>query len=370
MTAESAPGALSYMPVFMLRPAEMMALDHLSDTDKERILPLFLLKPWLSAKSFGKSIEKIEAVYGKDRIWIGDLDPHYRNKVFFDREPSREAVSEFTDLVKHEDGFANWCSFVERHSRIIPCIQMHSEEASLLQLQRFTAMKRGAAFRIAPENRHLMTDAVMDGARQAAAGGRIYLIVDYGAMDTHSDLPELFAAGRELAEKFLSSVPSAIMAFSATSFPSGFADSKQDIMERRLFSYITRIRPDIKPVYSDRASARIPDLSPRGAPPRPRVDLATKDQWLFFKAAENSRDSQRRNELYKSMARLAVSHEEWDDSLKAWGMKMITGLAAGASSSQASPMRITAYRINIHLRRQIYYHQDHALTDAREMWQD
>ena len=184
-------------------------------------------------------------------------------------------------------------------------------------------------------------------------------------------MPELSASGRELAKRFLARVPAALTAVSSTSFPFQFNEGcpSQDIIERKLFDYIRNINPDASLIYSDRASARIPDFAPRSRP-RPRVDLALANQWLFFVAEDNPENTQVRNELYGLMADLAVASEAWDDNLKIWGTKQIKGLARRDPSCRASPMLITAYRINIHLRRQIYYLADRELISAQEKWQD
>lgn len=117
-----------YMPIIKMGDAELRGVEHLEETVKNHVTPIFeLTRSRKTAKlkegSILRRLDKLEKVFGTNRSFILDLtsDPHLTN-------------SEIKSLQNSYRGYVNWCNFVleqkKRFSYLIPMIQI-SEDAAL-----------------------------------------------------------------------------------------------------------------------------------------------------------------------------------------------------------------------------------------------
>ena len=135
---------IAYVSTLSIRPCEMMVLQQLSSSAKDKIMPCFLLAPWLSAHQLEAAIERVELAYPK-RPYILDLEDNY-----FTRNETRQAVQEFEELKSPIDRYKNWCEFILEHEYIYPCIQTKylKIEDIKIQIEKYKASNRKFCLRI------------------------------------------------------------------------------------------------------------------------------------------------------------------------------------------------------------------------------
>jgi hypothetical protein len=97
-----------YVPTLAVRPGEMKGLEFLSAAAKNRMLPCFLLAPWVSSRSLERTLTRIERALHK-RHYILDIDSNY-SSLNKDSIP----LQELERLKEPANFYSNWLSFVEK----------------------------------------------------------------------------------------------------------------------------------------------------------------------------------------------------------------------------------------------------------------
>ncbi len=343
-----------YLPVLAVRPAEMAALQELPEKDKDLILPVILLRPWVGSHTLSKTVERVaEAI--DERPWIADID--------FDYSPNESAArrdvhDELDKLKSSKNGYENWCKFFEDKPNVIPCLQISEFEALPEQIERLNNLSRGIAVR-------LQRGAFPGGARVAEIVAEnsdqdLLFILDYGHLDE-----ALMGALRTsaVAESILDKNSEAKIAPSGSSFPSDFRNLPQyEILERQYFNALRKTLPEGNMIYSDRGSARAEVLA-GGGKPVPRIDYPVGDEWHFFRNESGYRRAAQ--ELIKT------SGDVWIDGLRIWGTQMIERTERGDEHAIGSASKATAVRINLHLHQQLWYGKPRTqLLDTDDDWTD
>jgi hypothetical protein len=146
----------AYAPTLAVRPGEMRGLEELSEHDKDRMVPLVLLAPWVGSKSLDKSIERIHQAYG-NRAFFLDIDRFYESD-----KDNNPAQNDFRALCTGEDNTSRWMKFVAAHDNVIPIIQHRgATPASLAQQVSWAeGLGRGYGFRFDDPSANISPDAL------------------------------------------------------------------------------------------------------------------------------------------------------------------------------------------------------------------
>lgn len=355
--------AVPYLPLVDVRPAELLALEELPAKDKDLLLPMFKLRPWVGTESIEHSINRLVRAYGTRPSFLELGEPEY-----VDPDKVRQVHRDIGKLRDAENGFQNWVGFFQREDcqHFMPVVQWGNPEQFLPQAEALLALGRGLAVRIDAMGIDVK-QFVTIAAKSLAQGQDVVFVLDY-AKQSAARLVEKDKV-RDQVQSLLDGCPDAqAIAMSASSFPDGFTDiTRQEIVERRLFNSI-RDEYGKKLIYSDRGSARAEALSGGGGLPAPRVDFAKPDEWVFFRQEKEPPTPPAL--AYQRQAKLLMDSADWDAGLKLWGCQMIEKTAIGDDTGIFSAARCTAARINIHLHQQLHYGDAAGLYDTDEEWTD
>jgi hypothetical protein len=347
-----------YVPLLTVRPAELRALQELPARDKDLLLPYFFLRPWAAAHQLSAATDKVRAAYG-DRPLFMDL----AEEEFI--EAPRPVHDQLAALRSPENGYANWCEFIERTANFIPTMQVAEPLQFEAQARRLIGLDRGLAVRFPRAAFQLVGQYCQELGRVAPGGQDVLIVLDYGKGNRDLLTQEAVAVG--LIRTIIAALPQATISITASSFPDGFvAITSQEIYERRLFNGVREQLAGVRVVYSDRGSARAERQLGGGGAPAPRIDYARPLEWNFFRSeADGNRPA-----AYRSLANTVMRSDIWDAGLRLWGTQMIERTALGDPEAITSPVRSTAARINIHLHRQLFYDDPAGLYDTDEDWSD
>ncbi|MCB8877662.1 beta family protein [Acidisoma silvae] len=347
----------SYIPVLGLRPAEMQALDELPERDKDQLLPLIQLGPWVGAHNFASSLAKLEESFGNRPVFVTLCD---REQSIGDRSVHREIAA----LRSPDRGYDEWCLFLEQQPNFIPAIQIESITNLAAQISRLYSLGRGLIIPFEQRSFAGIDSISRAVSAQTNGGANVCFFLDFGRAD--KDLIFSQAKAKAAIAGILENAPNSRVSISASSFPESFtAVTKQEIFERSLHMLL-KADFGTKLIYSDRGSARAERQTGGGGTPAPRIDYALDQEWKFFR----SDDSTDRYAAYAEQAKAAIDDPNWDKNLRVWGTQMIERTALGDRSAIVSPKRSTAARINIHLHRQLHYGRPSDLYETDDDWLD
>ncbi|MEG3163778.1 beta family protein [Sphingomonas sp. PB2P19] len=348
--------SVSYLPFLALKPAEMRALEELPDQTKDRLLPLVSLRPWVGSHRLDSSIDRIAVSYG-DRpilVEVGEREVPKPRPVFGELEALRDP----------DDGFDNWCEFIERNETYIPVAQVGTDPAAERnQIARLHALDRGLAVRV-ERNAFGGLGRLAVQISQLTGGGRdVCFVIDYGAVRADHLLVAAQTVG--LIRTIWASAPLATVSVSASSFPASFTNlPRQLIFERRLFDEVAGQLGRDRLIYGDRGSARADPLGGGSGVIPARIDYPDFEQWTFFRSEETGLDG------YIEQAQILMAHALWNGDLRVWGTQMIERTARGDASAIDTQSKATAARINLHLQLQTFHDNPGAVEDTEDDWED
>lgn len=351
--------AVRYIPLLSIKPAEMNALEELPDRSKDLVLPLLFLRPWVGAHYLDSALSRIEQAY-EDRpcvVELGLAEP-------FSGAP-RPVHGELDLLRAPDDGYENWCAFIEDNENLIPALQLGDLDELAAQVEELAALDRGLVVRFPFQTFAFSGNITRDIAAIVGDGEDVCVILDFERQDRY--LLERQAEAVALIRRIQRHLPEAYIATSASSFPDAFGNiNQQEIFERSFFNGV-RASPDVgeKLIYSDRGSARAEQIGGGGGEIPARIDYAVPHQWSFFRA-----DGGNRLTGYREQAVEAMDSDVWDEDLHIWGTQLIERTALGDTAAIYSPSTSTAARINIHLHRQLFHDDEDTLYETDEDWSD
>lgn len=350
-----------YVPILAIRPSEMNALQELPNSDKNAMLPLIALRPWVGAHKFENVLERIETAYGK-RPWIADLD--HNDASSDDDRPVHKKLNQLRNPV---DGFSNWCKFISETELAIPCLQIRDEVDDMdeKQINSLLELDRGLILRI--RKQHFGSIQKRLNLLTNVPKNYLLIILDHGQIGSGSLCDA--AGGIGLVNTVTKSLNDMFIAVASTSFRFDFVDiPSQKIYERQFFNDVRANTKNAPLIYSDYGSAR-DERSSGGSPPPPRIDYPLQEKWVFERRAEEGRIS--KLEGYRSAAKALLKSSDWDANLRIWGTQMIERTALDDENAITSPARATSVRINIHLHRQLMYDKSSkAIYDTEDDWED
>jgi hypothetical protein len=355
----------SYVPTVFLKPAELLAVSELADTDKDLLCPVFCLRPWLASNQLEKSLETIEKAYGS-RAFFLEIDIYYRR----DGE-ARPAQVDFLKLKSDQNNNAEWIQFVRERPLISPCVFSHHgvESAISAQISAFTALERTFLIRLARptiENQNYKIE--------------VGKLIEIGCQIQHSNFGFIVDVGWSndliAQEMWADAVIRAIVArrgdavpiiLSGSSFPDNFVKysghGSISMQERDLFARLKKVNNNAKLIYGDWASARVPSERNGGGEVPPRIDLATNNTWEVFRYTEADGG-------YPAAAKTAMKNKSFASVANSWAAYMVQATALGGGGGISSTMRAAAVRINAHLIRQLYSNLDSPPLGSDEPYSD
>ncbi|KQO75410.1 hypothetical protein [Rhizobium sp. Leaf262] len=356
---------VNYLPVMSVRPSEIIALTEVPDVAKDRMLPLFLVRPWLGKGSLRRATDRVQHALG-GRRWIANLDVSYEGE-------DEGSSAEMAHLQISEGAFENWKIFIQEMPNCIPAAIVCPEiEDFALQINSLIELGRGLAVRFDRRQISDINPYVLELSKLNLA--ELYIVLDYGQRDAR--IMRDVGVAVEDCKIVMENLPEVNLAISATTFPGTFEADNETIYERTFHSSVAQGIPSNTLIYSDHGSTRVRD-DKGGGTPRPRIDLPRDNVWHFFRSElvrkEDMSKSEYialRDEEYRNMADSAVKSRNWDPNLNIWGTQFIKITQLGSDYGINSPAKSTACRINIHLTRQALYGSTLTSSDFEEDWVD
>lgn len=324
------------------------------------MVPVFQLKPWMSATTLSKTFDRIEKSYGERRAFLlaPDLHPNPQD---------RPALAEANALLNSNAGFDAWCQLFElgRAGNHIPALQLTDATEFDLQASRLVGLGRGVVLPLSRAAFSFIPAIARRTAQHTGGGWNVTFLLDLKRQTRSLLLQE--AEMTSVIDNILSICPNAKISITASSFPDSFAACEsQEIYERSLFQSLRHRFPEAL-VYSDRGSARAEKPGGGGGPPYPRVDYPGFRDWLFFRTEESRPFKGGYADLAKQ---LIDENSAWDPAVRVWGTQMIEKTKLGEEDGISSPARSTAVRINLHLHRQLWFDEPDKIYQTDDDWQD
>jgi hypothetical protein len=315
----------------------MRAMSKLPNSEKEQMLPIVLLAPWLNSIDFDNTHKVILKSIGKSEI-IVDLDRYFQSGSDL---PSRRY---FRELLQGDTGASEWMSLVEAHENYIPTIQFLgvSDRGIEDQVERARALSRGFVFRIDPLTR---TDiARIFSCVNQYKDDDILTIVDFGYRD---DLLSTAADVSSIVRYLVEISDSLRIVVTGSSFPNNFFDyddfsALKEISERGVFSEIVKNFGNYQIFYGDWSSTKPRRYDGGGSRPLPRIDFPTKSAWIIARSKEEQWS-------FQDAADRITRLPEWERRPIVWGAGMIQRTALGLPGSISTGPEAIAARVNMHL---------------------
>lgn len=330
---------LTYVPTIFLRNAEMQALEHLSNAEKDGILPLVLLKPWANSAQLSGSVKRIQKAY-PDRQFLLDVDRYYT------KASERPAWSQFLSLQSSANNFAAWREFVQAVELAIPCIQLVGASTADIQAQINWANSLNRPFALRIENRFPCNIEAVLQAFEAIDHSNYVVIIDAG---WSRDIISLQLWASSWIDALLDHHADVKIVLSGSSFPNEFMNygqyGEEPLQERPFFNGLRTLHNAARLIYGDWASSR-PHGPDSGGPGYPRIDLPLSNRWVFFRADAI-------NGNFQPLAEQATQSPLWDANLNIWGKYFINNTATSSGYMINSAQQAAAARINIHMSEQI-----------------
>jgi hypothetical protein len=347
---------LSYAPTIFLRNAEMQALEHLSNAEKDNIIPISLIKPWANSAQLIGGIKRINKAF-PDRKYILDIDRYYR------RSSDRPAWHQFLSMSVPDHDFANWRAFVGEIENAIPCIQIFGATVGQINSQIGWADQLQKTFAIRIENAFPCDRTAVLSALSAINHSNYVVVLDAGWSRDVLGL-EMWVSGWIDAITALHEDTKIVV--SASSFPDSFKVygeyGEEALQERPLFTSLGRRHNAARLIYGDWCSSR-PHGNDGGGPGYPRIDVPLPSRWAFFRASEIDGN-------FQPLALEATRSPIWDNNLNVWGKYFINNTARGDGYVINSAQQAAAARINIHLNQQISQGLQAPIGDVPEDYAD
>ena len=348
-----------YSPTIFLRQAELKGLGNLPEFQKDRLLPLFSLQPFLRSAELTNSLQKIEDCFA-NRPYLVAVDPYYRPKKFVGN-----AQLAFAALKDSTSNYGNWVNYVLDLPNAIPCLQGLYDVSTLAQEQANVLQNEGRQFAVRIRREHpLGPDSAFLNLIQSIDPSDYILVLDRGwdrdVLNGFSWLSGIISSLREIIE-----MPPVILTGSSfiADFQqySGSRPGRIGILERSLFDQLRLRYPDVDLSYGDWSSSR-PPSEERASRPRARLDLPTSTEWRIYRSENPITDDLTSDEYRDLIAKDLVTVCEWaaDDpeymeNVELWGYEQIAATAEGLGGPIGNNRAAAAVRINIHLFRQVYY---------------
>jgi hypothetical protein len=315
----------------------MRAIQHLPLEEKEKMLPIILLAPWLNSILFDNTVDIVRKCVGDIPV-IADIDRYFISSSDL---PSRQF---WRKLLDPKEGHVAWINFLEENDKYIPTIQTLDRPVDQIKYQVDAArsLNRGMVFRFETERAYAYDDVM--GLVADQIDDDTLFVFDAGYGDP-TEFKELILS--RLIDKLVDISDQARFVVSASSFPNDFSEfddfsSSKSIGSRILYTNLARKYGNYNMYYGDWGSTKPRRYDGGGNKPLPRIDYPTKGRWIIARSKGEEWDFE---EAAKRITRLA----EWNDRPMVWGTGMIEKTAQGLPGGIATGPEAIASRVNIHL---------------------
>ena len=348
-----------YVPTLAMRAAELKGLSYLPNLTKNRICPMLLLAPWLTSKSLDQAIEKFESAF-PDRNYFMDLDRDYKPP-----NVTQPAQIEWCSLHDANNNYENWQNFWQKYDQIIPCIQFHGIDRSLIEQQIESVQSQNRSFCIRIESRRkpkILSEVFSCLENLGTADYTIML--DGGWL---SDTTRFKQWIDDLYETDLSLINDSIpIILTFTTIPKDFSQIEgwEEIsFENNNLVEEFRRNTNRNIVFGDWASTK-PREYGFGSIPLPRIDYPLVDSWIIARNKEEGW-------TYQDAAQAIFDSDNWNGKLGIWGEEIIESTANGEDYVIDSPQKNVTSRVNIHIHMQAFRNDDDFETiNLDDDWED
>jgi len=315
----------------------MRAMSKLPSSEKERMLPIVLLAPWLNSIEFENTHRIIKNSIGSSPI-IVDIDRYFHSNSDL---PSR---TYFKSLLDGDSGAQVWMDLIENHDNYIPTIQIMNVSDALIsaQINQANSLGRGLVLRIDP-----LTQSQLGRVMKIVSSRKnddILIVLDFGYRD---DLLSTAAEISGLIRSIIEISTELKIVISGASFPNEFSEfndfgSLKAINERAVFSEIIKNFGNYQIFYGDWSSTKPRRYDGGGSRPLPRIDFPTRSNWIIAR----SKDQQW---SFQQAAERVTRLPDWEYRPLVWGSGMIEKTAQGLPGGISTGPESIAARVNIHL---------------------
>ncbi|EJC7014810.1 hypothetical protein BBM20_14170 [Vibrio parahaemolyticus] len=341
-----------YIPTLRTRASEMLGVEKLSDSTKEKILPFVCLS----------KVNRIASASGAFDKWHSAFD---KPAILGLSEDKRLQVEDYAQLMSSEDGFSAWATFFMNAKKVndllIPSLILNKDVGKrdfVKQLQRFESEFGKVVLRVNPLHRREVA-AAMTAASIIDSTDNILFILDAGQISREHQKAILDATIHALNELRLID-PRIEVVTTSSSFPRMFQSYTQDhdgkygeIPMLEWENYHALGGQNIA-IYGDYAGIHGEFYEGSYAKFVARVDYPTPATWIFERRRQvkdrNAADVPR-EKLYSRAARGIITSESWDDSLDVWGAKIIREAANNQLEKFGTPAKWISVRLNLHIER-------------------
>jgi hypothetical protein len=349
----------TYIPTLAIRASEMNGLEFLPGLTKDRMLPVFLLAPWGSARALEKAMERIERAYPR-RPFFMDFDRDY-----IPSNPDGPAQQEWLDLQNSEDRFDNWWNFWTEQENLLPALQFEGQDKDelVLQIRDIQEQEREFCVRIElgrmPRNLGVVIEALVE------VGTADYTVIIEGGWV--SDPLDMYARAHGLVDGAFEVLDGRIpIVVSCTSIPKGFhlmeGVTNNPFSNHDLLDQMRRNTNREILLYGDWGSTK-PRERGFGRTPLPRIDYPLESSWQIARHKDEEWD-------FQDAALAIVNSPFWDGDLGVWGEQMIESTTVEPEFAIDTPQKNVAARVNIHLHRQALFGDQISGLDLDEDWID
>lgn len=352
---------LRYSPTLRLRTHEMRALEQLFDNEKDQLLPTILIRPWTTAKSITKGMERIDKALD-GRPFCVDLDPLYQMDT-----GAPEAIEE---IQGYYASYSNWYEFVKERENCIPYLRFDRGAPDLNSRRLQWVRERG--FGIALRHPFAELPAVNEVIEEIDHSN-FFVNVDAG-WDTDILLRQAVVNNtvRSLAE----ANPLVKIVVTSSTFPESFdgvgIDDTHQLNEINLFeSAANAVRQSsntAETFYGDWATTRHPFGGGGNINTSyPRIDVPKDRTIQMFR--EPPPETESVHEVYERLAETVMASEHWPTIPACWGKYIIDLTASGSQGGIRMPAMNVSPRINMHIHRQLARLSD-VPSDGIEEYED
>lgn len=341
----------------------MTALEYLPLTTKAAMTPCFLLSPWATSKTLEKSIGRIEKAFPHGNYFL-DIDQDYQARI----GSTSESADELERLKDPSGAFSNWCDFIARFERAMPCLQTagQSEQQLREQVRSYQDLGRIYCLRVFKSRQSVGLQTVVNALN--ATGTADFVVILEAGWSNDVLLNASWFTG--LAKGILANIkPEVPFVVSSTSFPRSFSHifgvERIPFANRNLQAQVQQGANRARLIYGDWASTRPREYQGGGAPIPPRIDYARDDEWAILRNPDKGWT------FHEAALELVNNPVLWDGTTQQWGEELIAEAATAEGLGVNTPQKNVASRVNLHLHRQAFFGMQPPAPEAfDDPWED
>ena len=358
---------IAYAPLLFQRPSEVRAIAELSNAERQALLPVFRVRPWMSSKQLEKSLATLrKAMDGLP--FACDIDAWWSGT-----GKERESTAAFREMREDVTGLL-WYEFIRTYEEAIPCIKLDTSIDNILSEIRCDWMiERGFGIVVTEKNREHIHK--LPTILAAINHSNFFVIVDGGwSRDPLLNMANTTA----IVSTVLDERDTTALFISSSSFPDQFGEiGINDTINLKELDFFDEVRAFVAQAYnrstvrySDWATTRPPPSIPIPARWVPRIDIPERQQIRIFRSRIDTEAAEDVRDTCIRLARVAVADQSWPSPPPSWGHYLVDLTASESEFGIYSPQRNTATRINMHLHQRLSALVQRGVTFGEEPFDD